>query len=69
MLLVYLKAYRNTVPVPRHWCHKRKYLQGKRGFEKPAFQLPDFIAATGISKLRGADLEKADNTSLKGKQR
>lgn len=27
-LLVYLKSYRNTVSVPRHWCHKRKYLQG-----------------------------------------
>ena len=26
-LLVYLKAYRNTVPVPRHWSQKRKYLQ------------------------------------------
>lgn len=39
-LLVHLKAYRNTVPVPRHWCHKRKYLQGKRGVEKPPFQLP-----------------------------
>lgn len=39
-LLVHLKAYRNTVPVPRHWCHKRKYLQGKRGMEKPPFQLP-----------------------------
>ncbi|GKV45859.1 hypothetical protein SLEP1_g52892 [Rubroshorea leprosula] len=26
-LLVFLKAYRNTVPVPRHWCQKRKYLQ------------------------------------------
>lgn len=23
-LLVQLKAYRNTVPVPRHWCFKRK---------------------------------------------
>lgn len=22
-LLVYLKSYRNTVPVPRHWCSKR----------------------------------------------
>jgi splicing factor 3B subunit 2 len=42
-LLVHLKATRNTVPVPRHWCAKRKYLQGKRGFEKPAFDLPDFI--------------------------
>ena len=27
VLLVHLKAYRNTVPVPRHWCLKRKYLQ------------------------------------------
>lgn len=27
-LLVYLKSYRNTVPVPRHWCQKRKFLQG-----------------------------------------
>ena len=26
-LLVLLKATRNTVPVPRHWCAKRKYLQ------------------------------------------
>ncbi|KAG5561589.1 hypothetical protein RHGRI_004591 [Rhododendron griersonianum] len=27
-LLVFLKSYRNTVPVPRHWCQKRKFLQG-----------------------------------------
>lgn len=39
-LLVHIKAYRNSVPVPRHWCHKRKYLQGKRGIEKPPFELP-----------------------------
>jgi splicing factor 3B subunit 2 len=26
-LLVFLKGYRNTVPVPRHWCQKRKFLQ------------------------------------------
>jgi hypothetical protein len=26
-LLVYLKSYRNTVPVPRHWSQKRKFLQ------------------------------------------
>jgi hypothetical protein len=26
-LLVFLKSYRNTVPVPRHWCQKRKFLQ------------------------------------------
>ncbi len=39
-LLVLLKSSRNTVPVPRHWCFKRKYLQGKRGIEKPPFELP-----------------------------
>lgn len=29
--------------MPRHWSYKRKYLQGKRGIEKPPFDLPDFI--------------------------
>ena len=38
-LLVHLKSTRNTVPVPRHWCFKRKYLQGKRGIEKPPVRL------------------------------
>lgn len=42
-----LQALRNTVPVPRHWSQKRKYLQGKRGIEKPPFKLPEFIEATG----------------------
>ena len=57
-LLVHLKAQRNTVQVPRHWCAKRKYLQGKRGFEKPAFDLPDFIKRTGIQGMREALNEK-----------
>jgi splicing factor 3B subunit 2 len=26
-MLMHLKAHRNTVPVPRHWSQKRKYLQ------------------------------------------
>ncbi len=37
--LIHLKAVSGTVPVPRHWGRKRKYLQGKRGFEKPPFQV------------------------------
>ena len=53
------QAYRNTVPVPRHWSQKRKYLQGKRGLEKPPFKLPDFIEATGIGEMRQAYQEKA----------
>ncbi|CAI9787918.1 unnamed protein product [Fraxinus pennsylvanica] len=68
-LLVYLKSYRNTVAVPRHWCQKRKFLQGKRGIEKMPFQLPDFIAATGIEKIRQAYIEKEDSKKLKQKQR
>jgi splicing factor 3B subunit 2 len=57
-LLVSLKATRNTVTVPRHWCFKRKYLQGKRGIEKPPFDLPDFIKGTGIMEMRAALQEK-----------
>ena len=26
-LLVFLKSYRNIVPVPRHWSQKRNFLQ------------------------------------------
>ena len=54
LFLVYLKAYRNTVPVPRHWSQRRKFLMGKRGMEKPPFKLPDFIEATGIQKALNA---------------
>ncbi|ESO01355.1 hypothetical protein HELRODRAFT_100627 [Helobdella robusta] len=68
-LLVSLKAARNTVPVPRHWCFKRKYLQGKRGFEKPPFELPHFIKATGIMEMRQALQEKEDQKTLKSKMR
>ncbi|XP_071079452.1 splicing factor 3B subunit 2-like [Haliotis cracherodii] len=68
-LLVHLKATRNTVPVPRHWSYKRKYLQGKRGIEKPPFELPDFIKATGIQEMRAALAEKEDQKTLKAKMR
>ena len=68
-LLTHLKSYRNTVPVPRHWAQKRKYLQGKRGIEKAPFQLPDFIEDTGISKIREAYMEKASEKNAKQKQK
>ncbi|CAB3397555.1 unnamed protein product [Caenorhabditis bovis] len=68
-LLVALKSYRNTVPVPRHWNAKRKYLAGKRGFERPPFELPDFIKRTGIQDMRDALHEKEDHQSLKSKMR
>lgn len=68
-LLLHLKSYRNTVPVPAHWSAKRDYLQGKRGIEKPPFQLPSYIADTGIATMRDAIKEKEANMSLKAKTR
>ena len=68
-LLVYLKSYRNTVPVPRHWSLKRKYLQGKRGVEKPPFELPECIKLTGIDKIREAFQEKESAMNSKAKAR
>merc|ERR1719291_1581975 len=68
-LLVHLKSIRNTVPVPRHWCFKRKYLQGKRGIEKPPFDLPDFMKKTGIMEMRAALQEKEEAKGMKSKMR
>mmetsp|Transcript_1891 Transcript_1891/g.2281 ORF Transcript_1891/g.2281 Transcript_1891/m.2281 type:complete len:552 (-) Transcript_1891:45-1700(-) len=67
--LLYLKALPGTVPVPRHWGRKRKYLQGKRGIEKAPFQLPDFIAKTGISDVRSALDEDESKQNAKQKNR
>ena len=68
-LLLHLKSYRNTVPIPAHWSAKRDYLQGKRGIEKPPFQLPSYIADTGIATMRDAVKEKEATMSLKAKTR
>ncbi|ODA77473.1 hypothetical protein RJ55_07102 [Drechmeria coniospora] len=68
-LLVQVKAQRNIVSVPTHWSLKREYLSSKRGIEKSAFRLPDFIAQTGIAEMRDAVLEKEAEQTLKQKQR
>jgi len=67
--LIILKSIPGTVAVPRHWGRKRKYLQGKRGFEKPPFQLPDFIVKTGITEIRDTVAEDEANQSVKQKNR
>jgi splicing factor 3B subunit 2 len=56
---------RNSVPVPKHWNNKRRYLQYKRGVHKKPFTLPDFIENTGINKLRN----KNDDAGKSLKQR
>jgi len=68
-LLIHLKSYRNTVSVPRHWCQKRKYLQGKRGIDKQPFELPQYIADTGITGIRESAGAKDDDKKLKQKSR
>ena len=68
-LLVHLKSYRNTVPVPNHWSSKRKYLQNKRGYEKPPFQLPAFISETGITDIRKAQQDREEAKKAKTKMR
>jgi len=68
-LLVLLKSGRNSVPVPRHWSYKRKYLSGKRGIEKPPFELPEFIKKTGIMEMREALQQKDAEQSMKTKMR
>jgi splicing factor 3B subunit 2 len=67
--LLHLKCSKNVVPVPTHWTQKRRYLQGKRGVEKAPYELPDFIAATGISKIRAAMIERENAKKLKQKAR
>jgi len=68
-LLVHLKGTENTVPVPRHWSQKRKYLQNKQGGEQSPFTLPKFIADTGIGGMRESYREKEDAKTAKALQR
>lgn len=68
-LLVYLKSYRNTVPVPVHWSQKRKYLAGKLGHSKIAWDLPQFLLDTGIAEIRERQLAKDKENTTKQNQR
>ncbi|PWN36132.1 DUF382-domain-containing protein, partial [Meira miltonrushii] len=67
--LVQIKSTRNTIPIPPHWNLKREYLQNKKGIEKPPFQLPSYIAATGIAEIKDALKEKEAEQTLKAKTR
>ena len=69
--LINLKCTRNSVPVPKHWNRKRKYLAGKRGFVKPPYDLPAFIKATGIGELRDAmkDQDSTKTTKVRAREK
>ncbi|KAJ1679304.1 hypothetical protein EV182_002322 [Spiromyces aspiralis] len=68
-LLITLKSVKNSVSVPQHWSQKRKYLQNKRGIEKPPFKLPAFIRDTGIMEMRDSAKEREEQQTAKAKQR
>lgn len=68
-LLIHLKSYRNTVPVPSHWGQKREYLSHRRGMEKAPYELPSYIAETGIATLRSAVTSADAEKTLKTKTR
>lgn len=64
-LLVAIKLNINVVPVPAHWSNKHDYLAGRRGFERPPFQLPGYILETGIQDMRN----HLDELSIRQQQR
>lgn len=53
-LLVQLKAHRNTVQVPRHWCYKRKVRSSI--FEVLTF-LAEGVSRPGVKRNRASFLE------------
>lgn len=57
-LLYNLKAYPNTVPVPKNWEYKKKQFFFKRSIYKEVYELPKNIKDTGISQLRDPMTEK-----------
>lgn len=64
-LLIAIKQNPNVVPVPSHWSSKRDYLSGKRGIERPPFQLPQYILDTGIQDMRNS----VEGLSIRQQQR
>lgn len=67
--LVYLKSYKNSVSVPKHWSQKRKFMNLRRGSDRMPFTLPDFIEATGIAKIRAQMREREAGKLLKQRMR
>ncbi|OII71908.1 U2 SNRNP protein [Cryptosporidium ubiquitum] len=67
--LVYLKGCQGSVKIPQHWNSKRRYLQGKKGLERPPYQLPHFIEETKIAEIRALILEEESKMTMKQKQR
>ena len=55
VFLVYLKASRNTVPVPRHWGSKSAYLSRQTDRPPATYVVPPFIEVTGVGAMRNGN--------------
>ncbi|KAH3662277.1 hypothetical protein OGAPHI_005526 [Ogataea philodendri] len=53
-LLAYLKSQHNAILVPQHWAAAKGFLMGRRNYDRPPYQLPKFIADTGIIQMRSS---------------
>ncbi|GFR14980.1 uncharacterized protein TNCT_472731 [Trichonephila clavata] len=64
-----LKASSNVILVPHHLCFKCKNSQDKRGVERHALELLDFIKRFGIMRRRQALRERTKTTNAKLRKR
>ncbi|GFQ72683.1 uncharacterized protein TNCT_392451 [Trichonephila clavata] len=64
-----LKASSNVILVPHHLCFKRTNSQDKRGVERHALELLDFIKRFGIMRRRQALQERTKTTKAKLRKR
>ena len=65
--LLFLKAIESTVPVPRHWGRKRKYLQGKVRFHFVRFLSPLIFGICVVSYVRTKIGINDDSEELKSR--
>ena len=54
---VHLRTYRNYVPVPQHWSHRRKYLSQRSSNLR--YELPADVAGTRVATIRKYYVDKA----------
>ncbi|GFS96038.1 hypothetical protein TNCV_4278111 [Trichonephila clavipes] len=60
-----LKASSNIVLIPQHWSFRCEYSQDKRGREKLAWRLPDFIKRISVVNVRQLLRERENRKAIK----
>ncbi|GFS47984.1 hypothetical protein TNIN_140021 [Trichonephila inaurata madagascariensis] len=60
-----LRASSNIALIPQNWSLRREYSQDKRGRERLAWELPDFIKRIGVVKVRQLLRERENRKTKK----